>query len=348
MAAKRIRVSSDNGVSWFTLPGASGEFRNEGNEIPDTIFGQNFASAEIGMINGTIVSNALYKGFAGYHADIMKQGASTVMTTEPMVLVAGKTYRVTDATKNLWNRNVTLNVFDNAVNQNANVESVDYLFGIVTFLPSYTVTGPVTVTGAYFPKVTIAKGRSFTLTQSQTPIQTSDFETAQANGGYHTYINGLKTVTLEIGAVYALTNGWRLALEGRTEVMIEIAPVGNAGSESRCRGFFKTSRQSQSGEVGALEEETVNFTLSVPAAPATLLVPFRWDHPVGTTLSSAVTKTLDAWEDETLIDVQYLPDGTTGLAVDAVVAECSITGGLEVINEFNMTYQITGAVSAVV
>lgn len=349
MAAKRIRVSSDNGSTWLTLPGSSGELRNEGNQIADTIFGQDFASGLTGMIDTQVMSNALYKGFAGYNADIFKTATSgTAFTTEAFTLVSGKTYRITDATKDMWNRAGTFTFFDNAVAVDAaDIESVDYLFGQVTFASAYTVTGPITATGSYLAKSLVAKGRSFTLTQSMEPIQTSDFETAQGNNGHHTYIAGLKTVELEVGSVYAVSNGWRAALNSRSEFIIEIAPVGTGGTESLARGFFKITQQNQQGDVGALEEETVNFVLSVPDAPTDLLVPFRWSHPSATLLSTAVRAVLDAWEDGTIIDVQYLPDGSTGVAGDCVIAECSLTGGLEVINEFSVTFQITGDLTVV-
>ena len=67
MVAKRVRLSDDAGSNWYTLPGSTAELRNEAGEIPDTVFGQVFASAEVGLIEGMITSNALYKGFAGYH-----------------------------------------------------------------------------------------------------------------------------------------------------------------------------------------------------------------------------------------------------------------------------------------
>lgn len=358
MAAKRIQVSSDNGSTWLTLPGNTGEFSNEANEIEDTIFGQSFASSETGLIAGTISSNALYKGFAGYHADLqLMSGSSTTFTTEGMTLVTGKTYRITDATKNVWDLTAAVTVFDNAVDETDNVESIDFLYGKITFQSGYTPSGPITVTGKYFTKTTIAKGKSFNLTQSMAPIDDTDFVTAQANGGRNTYEYGLKTVQLEVGGIYDSTNGWLDAIAARNRLIIEIAPVGNAGSESRCRGFFKVNRQSQSGDVGALEEETINFTLAVPQQTdvATtggfdnelLLTPFRWDHPSGTKLNSAVIAVLNAWEGDLKIDVRYLSDGTNGQRADAVVAEASLTGGLEAINEFACTFNIDGALTAV-
>ena len=40
----------------------------------------------------------------------------------------------------------------------ANIASIDYLFGQVTFVGGYTVTGPVTMDASYIPTATITEG----------------------------------------------------------------------------------------------------------------------------------------------------------------------------------------------
>jgi hypothetical protein len=357
MVAKRVQVSSDGGTTWYTLPGNSGEFRNEAGELTDTIFGQNFASSEVGLTAGTITANSLYKGFAGYNCDLMKgSGVSNTFTGEAMTLVTGKTYIIGDATKDMWDHTSAITVLDNGVDKTNRVQSIDYLFGKITFEGTYTVAGPVTVTGKYFTKSTIAKGRTFNLTLTMSPINDTVFETAQANTGRNTYSYGLKTVALEVGGVYASSNGWQTQLDGRGFILIEIAPVGNSGSESRARGIFKVARRQQSGDVGNLEEETVNFVLNVPQSQDNptvgfvtdlYLTPFRWQHPAASKLSAAVQRVLNAWEAESALKARYLPDGTTGFSGDVVIAECSITGGLEAMNEFSVNMNISGAVTAV-
>ena len=90
---------------------------------------------------------------------------------------------------------------------------------------------------------------------------------------------------------------------------------------------------------------TTLFRSSVPTT-ALLATPFKWAF-TATDLSTSVVKTLEAWQNETDLDVQYLSDGTNGLKGLCVVADVSLSGGLEAMNEFSCTYQGTGAVTAV-
>jgi hypothetical protein len=343
--AKRIRVSDDAGTTYYTMPGSSGEMSYEAGEIDDTIFGQNFKSSQPGIVNWNITSNAYYKGFSGYVADLKKIGSSsTAMMDEAMSLVSGKTYQVTSSSKRILDRAVAVVVKDNTVAVDADdIENIDYLFGRVTFVSGYTVTGPVTITNAYFTTSSIAKGRSFTLTQTSDAVQTTTFDEAQTNGACHTFDYGLKTVALEVGGVFAASNDFQDLVAARTELIIEINPEG--AGQSVARGYFKAMSQSQSGNVGDLEEETITFNLSVPAVD-NMKRPFGWLHS-SSTLTTAVQKALTAWEDETTLDVQYLPDGVIsgGKQGTCIITEISLSGGLESMNEFSVTYQGTGAIA---
>jgi hypothetical protein len=353
--AKRIQVSDDAGTNWYTLPGNTGEIRSEGQELNDTIFGQSFQSSEIGLINGQITSNALYKGFAGYHADIRQMaGSTTTFTQEACSQESGLIYAIDDPTMDVWDHTQAIIIRDDAADVTDEVEWIDFLRGRFKFRTGYVVVGVVDATGEFFPKTTVAKGRTFNLTQTMAPIDDTDLATAQANTGRNTYEYGLKTVALEIGNVYDVTNGWRTVLEGRALVIIDLAPVGNAGSNSYARGVFKVARHAHQGDVGALEEETVNFTLAVPQESdvATVgfdndlfLTPFVWTHPSGTNLATAVQKLLEAWEDDETLEARYLPDGVNGVEGDVVVSEISLTGGLEALNEFQVTLMISGALA---
>lgn len=342
MATPKIVAVSTDDITYYTLPGSSGELQNEAGSIDDTVFGQNYQSNEIGLISWTSNATGYYKGFAGYMAKIKQAGTSTVMTTEPMTLVAGKTYKVTADAKNLWNPAVTLNVFDNGVNKNADVESINYLTGRVTFKAAYNPTGPITVTGAYYPTVTLGKAQSYSLTQTAETIDSTDFGTAQANGGFRTFLAGLQTVSLELTGFYNVTAGLRDALQARTLLIIEIDPSGTG--KSICRGFFKLASEGQSGDVGALEEETATFNLQVPSS---LYAPFAWLHAADTTLSLAIRTCLDAWLAGTSIFVKYQYDGINGTKGSAVVTECSLSGGLDDMNEFTFSFQGSGATTPV-
>jgi len=346
--AKRIRVSDDAGVTLYTLPGSQGEMSYEAGDVDDTIFGQDFKSSEVSLINWNITSNAYFKGFAGYVADLKKvAGASTVMTGEATTFVSGKTWQITSAAHRIIDRATTLVVLDTAVPvAAANIQSIDYLFGRVTFISSFTPGGAVTITGAWFATALIAKGRTFSLTETAEAVQTTVFETAQANGGHHTFQYGLKTVALEVSGVFDITNDLQDFVKNRTELIIEINPDGS--NQSVARGYFKAMTQNQSGNVGDLEEETINFTLSVPPVD-NMLTPFLWAH-TATTLSTGVQKMLAAWENKTELLVQYLPTGNLlegGKSGQVIVTEISLSGGMEAMNEFACTLQGTGTTTDV-
>ncbi len=343
--AKILQVSDDAGANYFILPGGTAELSRDASQIGDTIFGQTFQSNEVGLINWGLTGNAIWKGFAGYVADVKKQGTTTAFTTEAMTLVTGKRFRLDDRTKSIWDRAVTLVVFDNAIDHTADVQDVNWLFGEVTFKASYSVTEPVTVTGSFFPTSVLGKTQSFTLTQQAEAIRTTDFATAQANGGFDTFNPGLRTVQLEMSHFYALASAFAVDLQARSEVIVELDPAGDGLSIAR--GFFKITSHGQSGEVGALEEETLTLSLNVPESTPVAEFPYAWEHDTTSNLSVAVQKVLDAFQNETKLKAQYLPDGVTGDEGDVVVTEMSLSSGLDAMNEFAVSLQGDGVLTAI-
>lgn len=345
--AKRVRVSADD-ITFHTLPGMSGEFNDEGEQIDDTIFGQTFSSTQPGLISWTLNAQAFYKGFAGYVASLKSSGTSTAMTAEAMTLVSGKTYRITDATKDVWDYTKALTVLDNAVAVSAaNILSINWIFGQVTFVPSYTVVGPVTVTGFYLPLTEVSRASSFTLTQTTETIDKTDFAIARANDGYRVFEPGLRTVSLELGGFYDAADAVWEILEGRQEAVIEINPDGSG--LSKARGIFKLVTRNQSGDVGALEEQSRTFNLSVPE---NIDIIFNWVHDPDTTLSLAIRVLLDAFINQTLPYVRYEPEGEGELihSGQAVLTDVSLSSGLDAMNEFTADFQgsdkpVRGAIS---
>lgn len=343
--AKSIRLSADN-ITYNTLPGNTGELSNESGQLPDTIFGQDFESNFPGLIGWTVNANGIFKGFAGYSVGLNISGTSTAMTDEATTQVgSSQTYAITDVTKNMWDRSVALVVEDNAsVVAASNIESIDYLFGRVTFVSGYTVTGAITVSGNYLPHALVAGSRSFTLTQTSSPIDETTIPDAQANDGHRIFDYGLKTVSLDISGVYAASNGFRQALIDRGEFIVEINPDGS--DLAAARGFFRYVNQGQSGDVGALEEETITLSLSVPDDDQ-IPAPFAWLIDSTSTLSPAIRTAIAGWQNNNRIHVQYLPDGTNGVRGEVVVSDLSLAGGLEAINEFTVNLQGSGALTAV-
>jgi hypothetical protein len=344
MGAKKVQISPDTGTTWYTFPGDKAEFHGDATAINDTIFGQSYKSSQTGMINFTVSCNGFYKGFAGYVAVVKKTGSTTAFTGEATTLVSGKTYKISNAVKNIWDRNVKPTVKDNAVTVSAgNILSIDYLFGQVTFQSSYTPTGPITFDGSYLPATQIASANGFTLTQTADTINNSDFPTAQSNGGYMTYDYGLKTVSLALKGFFNSSNGFLAAVQARSEVVLEISPDGAGNAVAR--GFFKPMTSDQSGNVGELETQDVTYHLSVPDQ-SDIISPFSWSFSSGSSINSAIKTALQAFSANTITTVNYLEDGATGHKGSAVVTECTLAGGLDVMNEFSLKFQGSGAPAA--
>lgn len=347
--SKAVRVSSSGSTgTWFTLPGNKGDISNQAGEIDDTVFGQDFKSSQTGLIGCTISADGMYKGFAGYVAKLKKAGTTTAFTGEAMTLVSGKTYKITNPVKNVWDRTATFVVKDNAVDHTTDVLSIDFLFGRVTFKSAYTPTGPVTVDGKYLPMATVGRANGFTLTQTAAQIDNTDFDTAQSNNGFRVNGYGLKTVSLALQGIYDDANAFLPLLEARSEMVIEINPDGN--SKSVARGWFKCLMEGSSGNVGALEQETVNFGLSVPAqqsgAATDINTPFEWIHDSSTTLNTAVQMAISAWANKTSLFVAYVPDGMAGVQAPCIITDVTLTGGLEVMNSFAIKAMATSQLVA--
>jgi hypothetical protein len=342
--AKRIRISDDAGTTWYTLPGNTGDRRLEASQINDTVFGQSYESQAPGLIQGMLTSNAIWKAAAGYQATIKKGGTSTSMTAEACSLVSGKTYQITNTAKRVIDYDTALTVYGNAIAIAAsNIESIDYLTGKVTFISSYTPTTPITITGNYMPMATFANCKAFTLTQSAAEIDTTVYETAQANGGIRTFVQGLKTIGLELQGVQANSATNRADLLARSLFYAEIAP---AGGGDFFRGFFKRANTGRSGQNGALEEENLSLALYVPDG-SLVLNPFSWTFGAGTVLNTAIQKVINAYAAGTVIKVQYLPDGTVGEQVDAIVTEATLSNDIGGLNEFRYGFRATGAYTAI-
>lgn len=347
--AKVINLSDDDGVTQYALPGSEGSFNNEAEAIDDTILGQTYQSNEVGLVGWGVSSNGIFKGFAGYVAEIKVPGTPTGMTDEPTTLVSGKTYQIDDVTRRVLDRTVAITIDDSAAPvAAADILNIDYLFGRVTFVASYTPSGAITFeTASYLPLVTAGKANTYNLTMTAESIDESDFTTVQGNAGTRVFKPGLRTVSLELGGIFDSTESFKTDLTDRNELIIDIDPAGDGSTLAR--GFFKIATASQAGAVGALEEETVNFVLQVPIEETNPAVefPFSWEF-INTTLAQAIQVAITSWltEDNT-VEVQYLPLGAVGqtpldgIEGDVIFTDISLSGGLSNMNVFTLEMQGT-------
>ena len=195
---------------------------------------------------------------AGYKTTLKKSGTSTAANAEPVTFVSGKTYQITNTAKRVWDRTVVPIVYVDAVDESAEVLSIDYLFGKVTFVGSYTVSGTVTVTVNYVPLAVVAQAHKYTLSMQTPALDDTDYATAQANGGFKTRIASIKDVKVAISRWDDLAAVYTGIHDAGTAVLIEITPGGS--TRPYARGWFVVESADGSGDIDALEAEELAFS----------------------------------------------------------------------------------------
>lgn len=340
MAAKNVSVSNDD-ITYHTLPGSTADLSEDTATADDSVFGTTFTSSQATLITWTSSSNGFFKGFPGYRATLKRAGTPTSFTAEATTEDDG-VYYITDRTKSIWEiGSVTVSDGATAVAA-ADIEYIDYLQGGVKFASGYTPTGDVTVDGNYLPTSPICYAQNFTLTQSADTENITDFCEAQDNGGYGVFSYNQQSVELSLDGFFNEASDFADDLNSRATVIVEVNPDGEG--KSVARGYFMATSRSQSGDVGSTETESVSYTLQVPEGVAR---PFSWYHASNTAIPTAVRTILDAWEDREELYYRYAPEGATNRRSGKVlISDCSLSSGVEEINDFSFDFQGTGELAS--
>lgn len=350
--AKEIQISTDGGATFLTLPGSTGELNRDQNTLDDTIFGSDFSSIQPGITSWTVSANAFYKGFAGYVATINKSGTSTSTTGESFTQDSSDSqlYLIDDTTKEVWDPNNPVTILDGGSPVDAsNIDFLDYLFGRVRFVDSYTVTEPVTADLNYLPLNQFGKAQTFTLSQTADTEDVTTLADANSNGGFSVFDYSQLTAELSTEGFWDTTNNIHDLITSRDLLVLELNPDGNGDSEAR--GFFKVTTHGQSADAGATESESVTYSLFVPenADAPNPRRPLSWRHSSTTTLSPVIQNVLDAWLNKNKVDVQYFPEDPSGegFSGQAVISDVSLEGGIGNMNEFTVDLQGSGVLSSI-
>lgn len=342
--AKLIRVGlTDTALS--TLPGSSGEISIEASQNDNTIYGGIFSSSLPGIKDYTFSGNAWFRETPGFEATIKRAGTPTALTDEPMEVEDGLTYIITLESRRLLDWNTEVIVEDAGVGVDAaDIEQIDYLFGRVTFVSGYTVTGPITISGAYLPTAEFGCANSVSLTQNAEAVVDSCLGEVSQNGGFNTYRAGLKTVSLEASGFYRITNDFYARLQDSERLVIEIDWDGEGSTISR--GIFTVQSTSQSGDVGQNEEFSVTFNLFVPED----VLPFSWYFGEDSKATQGMQDIINAWISRQDLFFDYYPLGTDskGYKGQVVVTDCSISTSVDGIGELTLSGTGNGELEEVV
>lgn len=340
---KLVQLSRD-GITYVTLPGSTAEISLEGSELDNSIFGQRFGSTYTGIIDWSFSGNAWMRQQAGYNVALKEVGDPIAFSDEAMSQENGQTYIIDDRTKSIWDFDGGISVEDGGTPVDAeDIASIDYLMGRVTFASGYSVTGPVTVSGDYRPTNEFGNANSLTLTQSADTIETGSFESVKANSGYQDYQATLLTASLELEGFYRADNDFYQILLSREDIIVEI-DLANDG-ETVARGYFKVTSDSQTGDVGGNETESINLSLSVPEDQ----VPFSWYFGPNSTAPEGTKIILEKWLARENVYVRYLPtgEGNRGWEGQIVVTDASISAAVDSMVEITADGQGTGVLTPI-
>ena len=179
---------------------------------------------------------------AAYKTTLYVGGTSTAFTTEAMSGSGAGPYQITDTAKRAWDPTVTPSFFDNGVPIiSADISSIDYLFGKVTFTGSKT--GPITVTGNYIPLLAVAQGKGFSVARDTDMMDATVFSTSPDR----IFLPGLKQLTATISTLDTLLTDldsgapswtWAAKFDGTANLFFEVDPGGVGTAKIRFWGLL--------------------------------------------------------------------------------------------------------------
>ena len=199
---------------------------------------------------------------AGNSAKLYRSGTSTSMTAEATTLVTGKTYRITNAAKRMLDPSVAVTVDDGGVPiASANIQSIDYLHGIIVLDSGYTPSGAVTVDANYLPLSQIADVYTTSITTTVTMLDDTVYEDTAVSRKA-----GLKDISGSFSAYDEGATAISELLGNGTVLFLTFEHTGSASVDHmRARVLLESDDSSVS--VDGLVESTYSFvgasTLSV-------------------------------------------------------------------------------------
>lgn len=339
---KVIRFSKTGNLGTFnTIPGNGGELSIESAELETTILGSEYSSAIAGVRDWSVSAPAMFRETAGFMATIKRKGVGTP-TTDIAMTEDGGVYQATTASERLWDVSEEIAVYDDAVQVDSDdIIRIDGMFGRVTFRSGYVVTGPITVDATVLGLVEFGCAQSVSLTMSAEAVDQSCFSTIDE--GFNVYRPGLKTASLSTDGFYLTGNTSFEDLKDAEDLVIEIDVDGSGSTVAR--GIFRLQSIGLSGDVGQSEDESLEFSLSVPDG----FVPFSFFFGADTKAPAGLQEIIESWEANETGVIIYAP---YGLASDyyegeVVLTDVSMSVSTDSLAEFSIDTQGTGALSKI-
>jgi len=306
------------------LPANTASLSRSANMIDNSNFltsADGFSSRIVGLADWGVEAQGHLGNVQGYNAVLKTSGTATTLTTEATTKVSGKIYQITDATKRVLDPDTAVVVSDgDGALEAGKIESIDYLFGIITLASNFTPNGSVTVSGKYLPMTVVAQTNGgFSLEMTGNVLDATDRATAQSNGGYKVNKIGLIDVSAQISRLDDLAMTYADLLLARTPFILELTLANGA---LMMRGWFVLGAANAEGEVSGLEMENLEFALYGKTD-------INFGFVATAALNDGIEALITKFFARTAAAVTYLPDGTNGQGGDAYVSSMSISGDMD-------------------
>ncbi len=190
----------------------------------------------------------------GYLTSVKIGGSPVSFNDEPMSSIGVDTFEIDDSSKSAWE--IGFQSFEDGGSPipDANVVSIDHMFGIVVF--NFTPGGAVTVSGASVPLTTIAGAFGYTLDMQGVVHDNTTYASGQSTEFRSKQI-GLLTVDLSLQRFHDVSDTLFFdAINDRELLMIEIQP---GGSGNVFRGWYFAVTEEHVGDVDSLEMANPSF-----------------------------------------------------------------------------------------
>jgi len=322
---KKVNVSID-GVDWKEVPAESPTLNKnvvmqENTDLSNTT---GFKSRLQGLKDFNLGLEGNFSPGLTYQFNIKKSGTSTGMIDETMSNIVGNTFKIDDADKEIFDREVTPTFEDNGVPVDAaDIESIDFLVGTVTFTAARTE--PVTVTGNFIPVTATVCVNQGSLDMNIELEEDTNIKSA--TNGWKTRVPKLKDVSMSLTAFNDLNKDFFGHIDNADIILAEIT-LGTVDPQI-IRGWFIVESDNDTGGVADVETEEISLQLDGDA-----LSSFTWIYPTSG-FNEALRILTDFFFNEGDLHAQILPENDIAKGFEGQV----------VMESFSLTLDINGKVT---
>ena len=195
--------------------------------------------------------------------------AATNSTNEASDLSTdGVTLSINSTAKRHWDRTSTaLAIFVSGATGSdiiADVESVNYVQGIVTFTTPHSTATTITIDVDYLTASYLAGGRNWSLTVDTNMLDVTAFSTSATDPKWRTFTPGLNAAGVSIERFYQESTApvfWDALNAPSSNFIVELVPDGGGG---RYEGFARVAQFSPSVEIDGTADEGVGLVFDGP------------------------------------------------------------------------------------